>query len=349
MSSNRDFDSFATQKNSQRIIASPQFLNGKAIGDGVTLKMRVNDYASIIWDKLFKKTQQIPAVPLPSHKFDISCINRNKTKKLTSVWLGHSSLIIHVGGYRILTDPVFENRITPMRLPRFHKEIPFEVRDIPNVDVVIISHDNFDHLNEYSIKILAPVTKLFLVPLGVGKYISKWNVDHKKIIELDWWQNYKLDSKLTFTATPARHFSGRGLFTRSKTLWCSWVIDLPGSKLYFSGDSGYFDGFKEIGKSFGPFDITYLQCGSYHRAWRRIQMTPEETVKAHLDLKGKILHPIHWGTFNMSTHSWYEPIQRLVKTANQRQVTVATPLVGESIAPLEGQLGLNWWDAIIQP
>jgi L-ascorbate metabolism protein UlaG (beta-lactamase superfamily) len=349
MSKDKSSDSIAKFWNGRQSIVSSQYLEGRFIGDGITLKMGVKDYASIIWDTLFKKTKQIPDHPLPSQRVDLSRFNGNENKKLKSIWLGHSSLIIHAGGYRILTDPVFEDRITPLKLARFHKELPVDVREISNVDVVVISHDNFDHLNKYSIKILAPVTKRFLVPLGVGSYLSKWGVEPKKVIELDWWQDYHFDSNLTFTATPARHFSGRGVFTRNKTLWNSWVIGSSECNLFFSGDSGYFDGFKKIGKSFGPFDLTYMQCGAYYRAWRQIQMNPEEAIKAHLDLKGKILHPIHWGTFNMSFHAWYDPIQRLLKEANRTRVTTATPIPGETIAPFEGKLGSNWWESISNP
>lgn len=335
--------------NGQQALTPSQYLNGRFIGDGITLKMGTKDYALTIWDTLFKKNNQTPDRPLPSRKVDLSWFKRNENRKLNSTWLGHSSLMIHAGGYLILTDPVFEDRITPMKLARFHKEIPVNVGEISDVDVVIISHDNFDHLNKYSIMILAPVTKKFLVPLGVGTYLLKWGVDPKRIIELDWWHQYQFDSNLTFTATPARHFSGRGLFTRNRTLWNSWVISSSEFNLFFSGDSGYFYGFKEIGNSFGPFDLTYMQCGAYYRAWRQIQMNPEETIKAHLDLRGKILHPIHWGTFNMSFHAWYDPIQRLVKEAKRHQVAMATPIAGETIAPSEGKLGSNWWEPIINP
>ena len=193
----------------QQAKASPQYSKSRFIGDGITLKMGVKDYALIIWDTLFKRNNQIPDCPLPSRKVDLSLLKSNGFKKFNSSWLGHSSLIIHVGGYRILTDPVFEDRITPIKLARFHKEIPLDMEEIADVDVVIISHDNFDHLNKYSIEILAPVTKRFLVPLGVGTYLTKWGVNPKKIIELDWWQKFQFDSNLTFIATPARHFSGQ--------------------------------------------------------------------------------------------------------------------------------------------
>ena len=183
----------------------------------------------------------------------------------------------------------------------------------------------------------------------MGTYLTKWGVDPKKIIELDWWQQYTFSSDLTFIATPARHFSGQGLFMRNKTLWSSWVIDTSESKLFFSGDSGYFNGFKKIGNTYGPFDLTYIQCGAYYRAWRQIAMNPEEAVQAHLDLKGKILHPIHWGTFNMSFHAWYEPIQRLVQEANRQQVTMATPIAGETIFPFEGELESNYWEPLVSP
>ena len=190
---------------------------------------------------------------------------------------------------------------------------------------------------------LPPNTDKFIGPLGGGALITKWGVPQGKIQELDWWQEYHLDQQLMFAATPAQHFSGRGLTDRNKTLWSSWVIKTPSHRLFFSGDSGYFDGFKQIGATYGPFDMTFIECGAYNQAWAQVHMFPEETVQAHIDLKGKVLHPIHWGTFNLAMHSWYEPMERLLAAANARQTEIAIPMVGETTRYGEYLPAVRWW------
>ena len=222
---------------------------------------------------------------------------------------------------------------------------PTTIEELPQLDAVIISHNHYDHLNEYSIKRLKDKAYNFIVPCGVGKLIQKWGVDQKKIIELEWWEEFSY-LNLTVTATPAQHFSGRGLFDRNATLWASWVIAGPNHKIFFSGDTGYFDGFKTIGDKFGPFDMTFLECGAYNQAWSDVHMMPEETVQAHLDLQGKILQPIHWGTFNLSLHPWYEPMERVSLAGRQHNITLSTPQPG-AIVTFEAPANNNkWWQNI---
>ncbi len=168
-----------------------------------------------------------------------------------------------------------------------------------------------------------------------------------KIIELDWWEEYKVDENLLIAATPAQHFSGRGLTDRDETLWASWVIRAPHHKIYFSGDSGYFDGFKKIGEKYGPFDMTFLETGAYNEKWHHIHMYPEETVQAHVDLRGRVLHPIHWATFNLSLHSWYDPMERLTKAADSLEVVTSTPVVGETTI-YDGYIPQKkWWEEVL--
>jgi L-ascorbate metabolism protein UlaG (beta-lactamase superfamily) len=190
---------------------------------------------------------------------------------------------------------------------------------------------------------LNPKAGLFIVPLLVGKRIENWGIPRKKIVEVDWWKEYRVDDRLLIAATPAQHFSGRGLASRNKTLWTSWVIAGPHHKIFFSGDSGYFDGFKRIGGKYGPFDMTFIECGAYNEKWHFVHMFPEEVVRAHLDLKGKILHPVHWGTFKLALHSWYEPMSRLSKAADSEKVTIATPIIGETTVYGYPITSKPWW------
>ncbi len=286
---------------------------------------------------------------LPLKPVDLSYFTGPEKGQLNITWLGHSSLLINIDGYRILADPVFEKRISVLGPTRFNGEVPLRIEDLPPIDAVIISHDHYDHLNKLSVQRLTSKTNKFIVSLGIGDLIEKWGVPRYKIVELDWWQEFYFDQQLMFAATPAQHFSGRGLTDRNKTLWASWVIKTPSHRIFFSGDSGYFDGFKRIGETYGPFDMTFIECGAYNKAWAQVHLFPEQTVQAHMDLKGKVLHPIHWGTFNLAMHPWYEPMERLTAAALANQVEVATPIVGETTRYGQQLPVARWWhEAMVQ-
>ncbi|MCP5104016.1 MAG: hypothetical protein GY950_11585 [bacterium] len=263
--------------------------------------------------------------------------------QLNVTWLGHSSLMINIDGFKILTDPVFPKRVSVFGPTRFNGDVPLDINQLEEIDVVIVSHNHYDHLNKFSIRFLNERTKRFIVPLGVGAELEGWGVARGKIVELDWWDEYRVEKNLLIAATPAQHFSGRGLSDRDETLWASWVIQAPHHKVFFSGDSGYFDGFKAIGDKYGPFDMTFMECGAYNEKWHHIHMFPEETVRAHLDLRGKVLHPVHWATFNLSLHPWYEPMQRLRGAADAANVKTATPVVGETTVYNGHIPSQKWW------
>ncbi len=309
-----------------------------------TMKMFSSEMWEAAKEQFFGDQMRYPTSQIPSLSVNPATIGKGADTRVT--WLGHSSLLIEVGGRVVLTDPVFSDRASPLSFvgpKRFPSEMPLKPEDITYVDAVLISHDHYDHLDHQSILKLKDKVGSFYVPLGVGGHLKRWGVDSSKIIELDWWQETNLEG-LTLALTPTRHFSGRGL-ERDKTLWGSWVIIGEGERLFFSGDSGYFDGFKEIGKKYGPFDITMLESGAYNVAWSEIHMMPEETVQAHIDLKGKLLLPIHWAKFNLSVHSWVEPIERLLVAAETQQVDVVVPVQGDSFA-LKSPPDLGfWWDS----
>jgi len=311
---------------------------------GNTLNMSFTDYASTTWDFLFTRNHRTPDTELPVKPVDLSHFGNKDSDQLNVTWLGHSSLMINIDGYKILTDPVFEKRVSVLGPTRFNGEVPLDIRQIPKVDAVIISHDHYDHLNKYSVQYLIEKTNKFVVPLKFGDLLADWGVLRDNIVELDWWQEYSLDQKLMVVATPAQHFSGRGITDRNKTRWASWVIKTPSHNLFFSGDSGYFSGFKQIGDKYGPFDMTFIECGAYGEGWPKVHMLPEQTIQAHLDLKGNILHPIHWGTFNLALHPWYEPMVRLTAAANQNNVKIATPVVGDTTVYDMKIPAARWWE-----
>ena len=246
--------------------------------------------------------------------------------------LGHSSLLLKIDGEFVLLDPVFSERAFAVEWlgpKRFH-DTPISIDELPFIKTVIISHDHYDHLDKAAIKKLAHITETFVTPLKVGNHLRDWGVPDKQIVELNWWQSTTVSS-MTFTATPSQHFSGRGLFDKDKTLWASWVIKGENTNLFFSGDSGYFGGFKEIGERFGPFDLTLMETGAYNHMWTEIHMLPEQSLQAHIDVKGHVMMPIHNSTFDLALHNWFEPLEKITQLANERQITVSTPKFGEVV------------------
>ncbi len=261
--------------------------------------------------------------------------------------LGHSSLLFKLSGKLVLADPVFSERASPFSWAgpkRFHPT-PISLDELPAVDVVVISHDHYDHLDKESTIKLAAKVKRFLVPEKVGQYLADWGVNKDKITEFEWWESRRF-SDIDFTFTPTQHFSGRGLFDRDSTLWGSWVINSGAKNLYFSGDTGYFSGFKEIGKRFGPFDATFIETGAYNEKWSQIHMFPEQSVQAHKDLNGGVMMPIHNSTFDLALHDWDEPLNRVHAAAAREGVELATPVIGQRIElgrPLSAAHKRQWW------
>lgn len=248
----------------------------------------------------------------------------------------------------VAVDPVFSERASPLPFAgpkRFHAP-PVALADLPPIRGVILSHDHYDHLDRAAIKALVPLVELFLAPLGVGDRLLAWGVPPGKVRQLDWWQGIEAGG-LRLTATPAQHFSGRGLHDGNRTLWCSWVIESAELKLFFSGDSGYFDGFAEIGRRYGPFDLTMLETGAYNEHWPYVHMHPQQTLQAHRDLGGRWLLPIHNGTFDLAMHAWYEPFERILELATEHGVRVSTPMMGERIDLQAPHAGRRWWREVV--
>lgn len=271
-------------------------------------------------------------------------ITADSTPRVT--WFGHSTTLVTFDGAAILFDPMFSSSAAPFPYlgNRFPVSRDFSTSELPVLDAVVISHDHYDHLDLESVRQLSRKTRLFLVPLGVGAHLERWGVAPQKIVELDWWDSTAVGD-ITFVATPARHFSGRGLPAANQTLWCSWVALGPEARIFFSGDSGYFEGFKEIGARYGPFDLALLECGQYSENWPDVHMMPEETAQALLDVRGAALMPIHWGAFDLSLHAWDEPPRRLSAAAQARGITLALPRIGETFT-LDSLPQERWWENV---
>ncbi|HHT7191552.1 TPA: MBL fold metallo-hydrolase, partial [Bacillus cereus] len=276
--------------------------------------------------------------------------SNNENESLESVtWFGHSASLVKIEGKKLLLDPMFGDASSPFPLftsKRYSGAFSLERDDLQEIDAIIISHNHYDHLNYKSIMQLKDRAKHFYVPTGVAQYLIKWGVSPSKISEHNWWDEITFDN-IKLVCAPARHFSGRSMTDRDRSLWCSWIILGQETKVFFSGDSGYAPHFKEIGDKYGPFDLTLMECGQYDPRWSAIHMLPEETVQAHIDVQGELLLPIHWGAFTLALHEWSDPIERVMKEANHLGVKIATPQIGESIMlKSEDYPTSAWWREI---
>jgi L-ascorbate metabolism protein UlaG (beta-lactamase superfamily) len=292
-----------------------------------------------------KGKDRAPSTAMPFVKTDLKS---NNLQQPNIIWFGHSSYLISISGKKILVDPVFSRRASPVQfagMKSYEGTNEYSADDMPEIDLLIITHDHYDHLDYNSIVQLRPKVKAVCTALGVGQHLIHWGIDEKKITEMDWWQSRNLFPDLELTATPARHFSGR-VFTKNKTLWTSFVLTSDPYRIFIGGDSGYDGSFKDIGEKFGPFDIAVLECGQYDLQWPYIHMMPEEVAQASVDLRAKVLMPVHWGKFTLALHPWKEPIERLSKKAKVLDVKLTTPKIGEPVVINGAYPSSAWWQTV---
>ena len=267
---------------------------------------------------------------------------------LRVTWLGHSTLLLEIDDKRVLIDPVWGERASPFTFagPKRFFAPPLPLDQLPDVDVVVISHDHYDHLDMETIKALIGRNVRFAVPLGVGAHLESWGVPSSNITELDWWEEMTA-AGLTLTATPARHFSGRSLGTdEGRTLWAGWVIAGPQHRVYYSGDTALDDAMIEIGRRLGPFNLTMIEVGAYDALWADVHLGPEQAVRAHRLVRGDVMLPVHWGLFDLALHGWTEPIERVLIAAQAEGVRVAAPRPGDRVEPAAFTAPARWWPAV---
>lgn len=327
----------------KKILASPNYKNNSFQNLTMTevLAPGTSNF-SMIKDYYNKPDSVTPPKALPGIKTDLLKISADKP---SVVWFGHSSALVKYKNTNILIDPVFSGYAAPVSflVNSFPGTDLYTVADLPQIDLVIISHDHYDHLDYETIRQLNAKTNKFCVPLGVGEHLEHWGIPPEKIIELDWWQSEKLSENLKITSTPARHFSGRG-FKRGLTLWSSYALEIHGLKVFIGGDSGYDTFYKKIGEKFNGFDLVMLEAGQYNKKWPLIHMMPEETVQAAKDLRAKVLLPIHWGKFVLALHPWNEPVKRVTASAKKLKQNVTTPVVGEVVHIGGIYPTKQWWN-----
>lgn len=339
-----------------RMRRSPQFVDGQFRNPAPTRQLLRGAALPMARTQLSRegRLRRAPVGRIPVHRPTDEDWGRPPDSGLRITWMGHSSVLAEIDGQRVLFDPVWGERCSPFSWagPKRMHPVPVELADLAPVDVVVISHDHYDHLDMPTVKGLVSSGALFVVPLGIGADLEFWGVPAARITELDWHESTRVGG-LTLTATPAQHFCGRGLRGAQHTLWASWVVAGPEHRIYHSGDTGYFSGFAEIGAAHGPFDTTMVQIGAYSDFWPDIHMTPEEGMRAHLDLQGGeprgVLLPIHWGTFNLAPHPWAEPAERTVAAAHRAGAEVAVPPPGRPFEPADAQVVEPWWRAVAVP
>jgi L-ascorbate metabolism protein UlaG (beta-lactamase superfamily) len=291
--------------------------------------------------------RRVPREPLPS------CDPREVWSKrpgsgFRATWLGHSTVLIEIDGYRVLTDPVWGPRASPSQLvgPKRFQPVPIALRSLPPIDVVVVSHDHYDHLDYPTIRVLAQLEIPFVTSLGVGAHLEAWGIPPERIVELDWWETHTLaKGDLSITAGPSQHFSGRGLHDRNATLWSSMIVRSPRHSLFFSGDTGLTTEYTAIRKRFGAFDLVMLEVGAHHPSWGDIHLGPMNALEALDLLGGSPLLPVHWGTFALAMHDWDEPAETLLALAPKKGATLLMPRLGEPIEPAHGYPLVPWWRA----
>ncbi|MES2386594.1 MAG: MBL fold metallo-hydrolase [Bacteroidota bacterium] len=297
--------------------------------------------------KLIKETFNRPKLGVPDFVLpSVSTDLRNlPDAEPVVVWFGHSCYMIKHKGFTILVDPVFSGSVSPVGIlgKAFPGTNTYQHTDFGKIDMLILTHDHYDHLDYETVVRIHPQVKHIYTSLGVGSHLEYWGVPNEKVTELDWTDTAIAQPGIELTATPARHFSGR-LFARGRTLWSSFVLKLNGYKIFVGGDSGYDVHFKELGKKYGPFDLAMLECGQYGENWPNIHMFPEETAQAAIDIKAKVLLPVHWGKFQLSTHVWDASIKRLVPAAEKLGLTITTPMIGQPITIGAAPVTHKWWE-----
>jgi L-ascorbate metabolism protein UlaG (beta-lactamase superfamily) len=331
----------------ERMNSSPRYANGTFHNVApVSPGLKKGSVAPTISEFLCGGQRRTPPGPLPSTS-PVPHWSRPPETGLRATWLGHSTVLLEIDGLRVLTDPVWGERASPVTFagPKRFQPVPAPIAALPPLDAVVVSHDHFDHLDYPTILELAELDVPFVTSLGVGAHLEAWGVPGARITELDWWESTELRGGLTIAAAPSQHFSGRALHGRNLTLWSSVVVRGPRHAVFFSGDTGLTPEYAEIRHRLGPFDLVMLEVGAFHPAWGDIHLGPENALRALTLLGGGSFLPVHWGTFNLAIHAWDEPAETLLRLAPAHGARLVMPRLGEPVEPSRAERVTPWWRA----
>ena len=273
--------------------------------------------------------------PIPKSQLPVlkpSFIDHPQCQDFTMTWFGHTFLFIQIHGLNIFIDPFFSQRCSPVSfvgMKRF-TDMPLDIDELPPIDIVIITHDHYDHLDYQTIKRINHKVKRFVVPLGVECHLEKWNIEKNKIHEMSWWEEINIHG-LTIGCTPSHHFSRRSLNDQFSTLWASWILMDENYRLFISGDGGFASHFHRIQEKYEYFDVAFMECGQYDALWPDVHMLPEQSFQATQILNAKHVIPIHWGVFQLAHHPWDDSVVRMVKASQNHDIDIITPMLGETI------------------
>jgi len=344
----KSFGAHATGLRLERMKASPRFIDGAFANTApVTQGLKKGTAKPTIAEFLCGGQRRTPRAPLPSQS-PLRVWQAAPDTGLRSTWLGHSTVLLEIDGARVLTDPVWGERASPVTFagPKRFQPVPVPIAQLPKLDAVIVSHDHYDHLDYPTILELAQLEVPFFTSLGVGAHLQAWGVPAERITELDWWEEARVPrTELVLSAAPSQHFSGRGLGGRNETLWSSFVVRGPKHSVFFSGDTGLTPEYSAIRQRFGAFDLVMLEVGAFHEAWGDIHLGPEHALEALDLLGGGKLLPVHWGTFNLAIHAWDEPAETLLRLAPARGAQLILPMLGQAAEPARFERVEAWWRA----
>ena len=336
----------AFQQNHKVLYSRSPYWDGKKFNNAEKTTMDVNIQSMPAMLREMNRGRQLrsPRRPLPVIPFAVAdFIGADERPRF--IWFGHSVLLLRIGGKNLLIDPMFgpdASPIAPFKTRRFSQNMLDIIEHLPTLDAILLTHDHYDHLDLESIKRLKGKTGNWFVALGVGRHLEQWGIPTTAITEFDWWQQLEFRG-IEITATPARHFGGRGPFDRAKSFWCGWVFKSQEHAVYWSGDGGYGEHFKEVGERLGPFDWAFMECGQYNPRWHQIHMYPEEAVKAAHDARAKVATPVHWGGFSLAVHPWKEPVERFTAEAERTGYNVYMPRIGEVVKVGFSSDNSFWW------
>tara|TARA_R110002050_G_scaffold49818_8_gene115569 strand:+ start:15867 stop:16988 length:1122 start_codon:yes stop_codon:yes gene_type:complete len=343
---NPQFGGRLSHEEKSRFSESPQW-NGKVFENATETVMDINlsTMPGLLKEQFSDRAARAPKEKLPIAQFD-GKVWQADTNPFSFIWFGHSVGLMKMAGLNLLIDPMFgpdASPIGPFRTKRYSDSTLRIINELPELDAVLITHDHYDHLDYDSFQLLKGKVKHYYVPLGVKRHLLRWDIPSEMITEFDWWDNAKLgDIEMTFV--PARHFSGRGPFDRAESLWGGWTFVSNTHRVYWTGDGGYGEHFKEIGEKLGPFDWAFVECGQYNKLWHAIHMYPEESVQAAIDMKAKTAIPIHWGAFTLALHDWKNPVERFKEEALAKNQNIYMPEMGVPIAFADEQGREYWWE-----